>query len=659
MIRQRLKKSPGTCPNSVPVFSQSVSNIEKMAQESAPHLSRGGAAPGQKNGQREPASSPQDASSLETAKRSEQHFRQAAARAMEAQMLHLKRYKELRAQILAVQEEFDKSEALITDLRQSVESGFSANEERAKTKVQAGAASVDDLNSIIQDFYDKDFPLIQSAYRLQEQLKHLRQCLLLLQDDSGSNEKLAESRKSFQEGFSALTSRLKRTVRRTESDRIKEYLASLQSRVSHLGSLVQDDHGLFALYQSSVQAQSVAQTSQRTMKDSLRASEAAITRFSGQVNEFNATINTGARTKIGETTSRAQKWAIVIVGIGFGASVLVGLILAGGISKPMRRLAEQAGLIAQGDLTLSVESQQRGDEIGALSTAFSRMVEGLRNQTRRVTEGVEVLAPLTGEISAVVAQMSQSMAQASSSVAEVTATAEELRQAAMVASEKAKVVSTTSQQAVHASSKGAEATKDTMEKMGLIKDQMASVRQMVLQLNKNTSAIGSITETVQDLADQSNLLAVNASIEAARAGEQGKGFTIVAHEIKSLADQSKDATQQIRGLLGEIATSVSSVVVATERGHEAVSDGVQQSQQSADYINILEVSVGESFQAASVIDASSSQQFSGIDQVVQAMTNIEQVMQQLVAVSGELKNSSQQLSQLGNDLNLLVAQYKM
>ena len=111
--------------------------------------------------------------------------------------------------------------------------------------------------------------------------------------------------------------------------------------------------------------------------------------------------------------------------------------------------------------------------------------------------------------------------------------------------------------------------------MNLIKTQMESIGETVVRLSDQSRAIEDIIASVQDLADQSNLLAVNASIEAARAGDQGKGFAVVAHEIKTLADQSKEATEHIRTILDDTRKWVSAAVMATEQGGKAVEAGLQ------------------------------------------------------------------------------------
>jgi methyl-accepting chemotaxis protein len=181
----------------------------------------------------------------------------------------------------------------------------------------------------------------------------------------------------------------------------------------------------------------------------------------------------------------------------------------------------------------------------------------------------------------------------------------------------------------------------------------------VEKLSGSGDQIAAIISAVQDLADQSNLLAVNASIEAARAGDQGKGFAVVALEIKSLADQSKAATEQVRSILDETRRWVSAVVMATEQGVKAVDTGVEESREAEQAIRVLGGSVGESAQAAQVIEASSDQQLVGVDQVAQAMANIEQAMRQNVGGTVQLEASARKLADVGGQLKELIERYKV
>jgi methyl-accepting chemotaxis protein len=286
------------------------------------------------------------------------------------------------------------------------------------------------------------------------------------------------------------------------------------------------------------------------------------------------------------------------------------------------------------------------------------MVENLRNQNRQVLDAVDVLSTSAAEISTTVSEVAQSASTTSSSVTETTTTVEQVKQAASLASRKSKEVAQMAQESVRVSSDGRQATEETVARMNLIKEQMESVGETVVRLSEHSQAIEAIIATVQDLADQSNLLAVNASIEAARAGDHGKGFAVVAHEIKSLADQSREATEQVRSILEDTRKWVCAVVMATEEGTKAVDKGVEQSMKAGEAIATLSGSVTESAQAASVIQTSSEQQFTGVEQVAGAMAGIEKAVQANLAGTQQLHGAAQKLTDLGNQLKQLVAQYR-
>lgn len=350
---------------------------------------------------------------------------------------------------------------------------------------------------------------------------------------------------------------------------------------------------------------------------------------------------------------------ILIALIIAGLSVLVAFVIAGTISKPVVALANKVAQIGEGDLTSEIPYQSRDDELGALATAIDRMVRNLREQIARITEGVVILSSSASEISATVAEVATSSAQTSSAMTETTVTVEELRQAAQRASERAKSVASSAQESVKTSAAGRQATDDTAQRMRHIKEQMTSMGQTVVRLSEHSRAIEEIMVSVQDLADQSNLLAVNASIEAARVGEHGKGFAVVAHEIKNLADQSREATGHVRSILEETRKWVNAVVMAAEEGIKAVEGGVKQSILAGESIEKLYASVEDSARAANEIQLSSDQQSVAIDQVSGGVGNIELAMRQNVSSTSQLESAAKRLADLGGRLKELVERYRI
>ena len=326
------------------------------------------------------------------------------------------------------------------------------------------------------------------------------------------------------------------------------------------------------------------------------------------------------------------------------------------MQKSMREKAEQAKAIADGNLKISVSPLSDEDTMG---TAFKIMVERLRSQISEITEGVNVLASSTSEIMASVTQMASSASETATSVSETTTTVEEVKQTAEVSNHKAKEISESAIKTTEISKEGARAINNTIEGMHRVKRQMESIANMVVNLSEQSQAVGEITATVNDLAEQSNLLAVNAAIESAKAGEQGKGFTVVAQEIKNLAERSKEATAQVGNILKDIQKSVSAAVMATEEGGKAVEEGLKLTSISGETIKTLSDSVDEAANVMIQIAASSQQQLEGMDQMVSAMENIKDASIQAAASTQQSVNSVDELKKLGNKLKELMDQYEV
>ncbi len=270
----------------------------------------------------------------------------------------------------------------------------------------------------------------------------------------------------------------------------------------------------------------------------------------------------------------ALRTRILFLGLLIAAgSVVIALVISRTISKPVVALSTKVDQIGKGDLTAEIPALLRHDEVGTLARSINGMANDLRDQIACVMEGTSVLSSSTLEISTTIAQVAASSAQTSSAMTETMVTVDELRQTAQRASDRAKSVADSAQESVKTSAAGRQATEDTIRMMRIIQEQMSSIGETVVRLSDHTRAIGDIMASVQDLADQSNLLAVNASIEAARAGEHGKGFAVVAQEIKTLADQSREATLSVRSILDETRKWVSAVVMAAEQGGKAVEAG--------------------------------------------------------------------------------------
>lgn len=283
-----------------------------------------------------------------------------------------------------------------------------------------------------------------------------------------------------------------------------------------------------------------------------------------------------------------------------------------------------------------------------IAWGLTRSISGPLRQT------IGTLASACSAILAATTQQASGTAEEATAVQETSTTVDEVKQTAQVAAQKARSVAEAAQKTAQVSQDGRRAVEDSVKGMQETKARMEAIAERILTLSQQGQAIGEIIASVNDLAEQSNLLAVNAAIEAAKAGEAGKGFAVVAAEVKALAEQSKQATAQVRGILNEIQRATQAAVMAAEQGVKASEAGVGVATRAGEAIGLLSESLTESAQAAQQIMVSTQQQVAGVDQVAVAMQNIQRASTQNMASTRQVERAAQDLNELAGRLKALV-----
>ncbi|MCB9006037.1 MAG: HAMP domain-containing protein [Ardenticatenaceae bacterium] len=315
--------------------------------------------------------------------------------------------------------------------------------------------------------------------------------------------------------------------------------------------------------------------------------------------------------------------------------------------------------VKEGNLSARLSLNGGDDSLTILGHNLNDMVDNLSNITAQIRKAAVNLTSAAAEILAAANQQSASANEQSSAISQTTATIDEVKTIAEQAFSRAESVAELSQRTNEVSLAGQEALMQTHESMSEIKARVESIAENILALSGQTQQIGEITATVNDIASQSNLLALNASVEAARAGEHGKGFAVVAVEVRNLAEQSKQATAQVKAILNEIQRATNAAVMATEEGTKGVDYGVQLTNQAGLTIEHMAESIGEGAAAAQQIVASSHQQATGMEQIALAMQSINQATLQNLAATNQTEKAARELSGLAHQLEGLVDQYKI
>jgi methyl-accepting chemotaxis protein len=317
-----------------------------------------------------------------------------------------------------------------------------------------------------------------------------------------------------------------------------------------------------------------------------------------------------------------------------------------------------AAAVAGGDLTATVSANGAAD-LRALSESLNTMVVGLAEISGEIQLGVQEIGASTEEILASVSQHTASASQQSAAIGQTSATVNELRVAADAMAARARDVARQAGDSVHVSDGGTEAVAAISTAMREIRERVDGMARDILTLSERTQQIGVITSTVNELADRSKLLALNASIEAARAGEHGRGFAVVAEHVRGLADQSKDAVAQVEAILNDVKDATDAAVSASDRGTEVVKNGLVLAEHAGDGILSLTDTIREASIAAEEIAHLAHLQSVGMDEIAAAMGNIEDGTSRFLEGAEQSQAAAESLNGLAAKLTGLTERYRV
>lgn len=315
-------------------------------------------------------------------------------------------------------------------------------------------------------------------------------------------------------------------------------------------------------------------------------------------------------------------------------------------------------------VAMTVEQQQEtlntlvavviGSALLSIAIAITASIWIIRNITQRLNETANTLASSTTEIAATVEQQERTASQQAASVSETTTTMDELGASSRQSSQQAEAATSAAQQALSLTDGGTSSVGQTLEGITVLRDKVSAIAEQILHLSEQTGQIGNISQLVSDLANQTNMLALNAAVEAVRAGEHGKGFSVVASEIRKLADQSKQSAQKINDLVTDIQHAINSTVMVTDEGTKTVEISVQSTQQTAAAFAGVADAVNNVVINNQQISLNIKQQVTAIEQVVQAMNSINQGAKETANGIRQTRMGTQQLQQAAAILKDMV-----
>ena len=314
-------------------------------------------------------------------------------------------------------------------------------------------------------------------------------------------------------------------------------------------------------------------------------------------------------------------------------------------------------LVREGDLAQWNTSTEDA-QLGPLLEGFGKVIETLRTFVREINEAALRLSSSANQVLAASTQHETSSTEQAAAIHETTATMEELKHASAQIAENAGSVARVAEETLGAARAGRGAIGEFIQAMQQIRSDGVAVADSITKLSKRVERIGTVVEVIDEIADRSDLLALNAALEGSRAGEAGKGFSIVAAEMRRLAENVMESTKEIKNLITEIREATAAAGTAADASKEATESGEKLGAVAAQAVEGILAGVQETSDAARVINLATQQQRTATEQVVASMAEIEDVTRQTTSASKQATGAAAELNQLAGRLAELIKRFK-
>ena len=351
---------------------------------------------------------------------------------------------------------------------------------------------------------------------------------------------------------------------------------------------------------------------------------------------------------------------IIIALIVILVVVVMGYLFSITITAPINKIADSMENIAEGDGDLTQRlDETRSDELGRLAVGFNSFVSKIETVIKNISEGSLQLASSSEELSATTEQSKQAVEQQRSNTSQAATSMHQMTDEAQAVAESAKIAAQASRNADEQAKTCVQLVKTTTDSVELLASDVGNTEKVIISLEANSQIIGTVLDVIKGIAEQTNLLALNAAIEAARAGEQGRGFAVVADEVRTLAQRTQESTLEIQNIIEELQGNASKASGVMLESKDNMAQTVSHIEKIGDTLSSLSIGIAEIDKMTSNIAVSVGEQSNVANDINDNINNINQVSEEITNSSNESAVASTQLSSLASQLQGLVEKFKV